>query len=90
MPTAKEFEIELHRMMLEAVERGNGFVEINAGDLHKRVGDYPDPNLHRMPVCCEVMRRFASVAIGDVVLVEPLKGMGASLTIRYVIPRPDM
>jgi len=86
MPTAEDFKTELHRMMLEAMKAGRESVEINAGELHRRVGDYPGRN-HRMPVCCEVMRRTLAQDAGDVVLQEPLSGQGARLTIRYVLPR---
>jgi 5-methylcytosine-specific restriction protein A len=86
MPTAEDFKLELHRMMLEAMKAGRGSVEINAGELHRRVGDYPGKN-HRMPVCCEVMRRALALDAGDVIVEEPPSGRGASLTIRYVLPR---
>ena len=39
MPTAEDFKLELHRMMLEAMKAGKRSVEINAGELHRRVGD---------------------------------------------------
>ncbi len=88
MPTADDFRMEMYRMMNEAMREGRETAEINAGDLHRRVGDYPGRN-HRMPVCCEVMRgAFASDA-GDVIVEEPPSGQGASLTIRYVLPRPE-
>jgi hypothetical protein len=88
MPTAEEFRLELHRMMLEAIRSGNEFAEINAGDLHRRVGGYPGPN-HRMPVCCEVMRTAVAADYGDVIVASPPAGSGATLTIRYHIPRPE-
>lgn len=88
MPTAEDFRLELHRMMLEAVKEGREFAEINAGDLHRRVGDYPGRN-HRMPVCCEVMRGALAPDAGDIIREQPPSGLGASLTIRYVLPRPE-
>jgi hypothetical protein len=87
MPTADDFRMEMYRMMSEAVHDSRETAEINAGDLHRRVGDYPGRN-HRMPVCCEVMRGAFSPDAGDVILEEPPSGHGASLTIRYVLPRP--
>lgn len=87
MPTAADFKMELHRILLEAVRQGKQTAEVNAGDLHTRVGGYPGAN-HRMPVCCEVMRSAIATDIGDVVLSEPPSGQGATLTVRYVIPRP--
>jgi 5-methylcytosine-specific restriction protein A len=87
MPTAADFRMEMYRMMNEAMHEGWGTVEINAGELHRRVGGYPGPN-HRMPACCGVMRGAFSPDAGDVILEEPLSGMGATLTIRFVLPLP--
>lgn len=39
-----------------------------------------------MPVCCDVMRRMMDSSV-DSILSEPPKGKGASLCIRYRIPR---
>ncbi len=88
MPNAEDFKNELHRMMLEAMREGKESAEINAGELHRRVGDYPGRN-HRMPICCQVMRAALAPDAGDVILEEPPSGQGASLTIRYVLPRPE-
>ncbi len=38
-----------------------------------------------MPICCHVMRK--NMQRGDEVLWEPPSGVGASLTIRYLLPR---
>ena len=40
MPTSKDFNMELHRMMHEAVDQGKETADINAGELQRRVGDY--------------------------------------------------
>lgn len=88
MPTADDFRLELHRAMLEAVQEGREFAEINAGELHRRAGDYPGRN-HRMPVCCEVMRGALALDAGDLIVEQPPSRQGASLTIRYVLPRPS-
>jgi 5-methylcytosine-specific restriction protein A len=87
MPTSEDFKLELHRIMLEAMKEGKKFAEINAGKLHRQVGDYPGRN-HRMPVCCQIMRAALAPDVGDVILDEPPSGRGARLTIRYVLPRP--
>ncbi|PYV15897.1 MAG: HNH endonuclease [Acidobacteria bacterium] len=87
MPTAKDFKLELHHMMLGAMKEGKQSAEINAGELHRRVGDYPGKN-PRMPVCCKAMRAALAPDAGDVILEEPPSGQGASLRIRYVLPRP--
>lgn len=88
MPNAEDFRSELYRTMLEAMKAGKAFVEINAGELHRRVGDYPGRN-HRMPACCGVMRAALAPDAGDVILEEPPSGQGACFTIRYVLPRPE-
>jgi 5-methylcytosine-specific restriction protein A len=84
---ADDFVNELHRMMLEAIQDGTGTVDINTGDLHRRVGGYPGPD-HRMPLCCQVMHAEFAPKV-DTILESPPSGQGASLTIRYVIPRPN-
>jgi 5-methylcytosine-specific restriction protein A len=49
------------------------------------IGGYPGAGKHRMPVCCEAMR--SEKRAGDEIVFEPPKGKGASLTIRYRLPR---
>lgn len=88
MPTADDFRHELYRMMFEGTKAGKLSTEICAGELHRRVGNYPGRN-HRMPVCCEAMRAAIASDPGDVILEQPPSGQGASLTIRYVLPRPE-
>ena len=82
--TADDFRVALNRILGDAQRRGHKFADITSGNLHREVGGYPGPD-HRMPVCCEVMR--ASMRPADQVLAAPPKGKGASLTIRYVLPR---
>ena len=65
---------------------GKSSVAVKAGDLHKQVGGYPEPKgNHRMPICCEVMRK--EMGIRDEIMHSLQKGKGASLTIRYDLPR---
>jgi hypothetical protein len=40
-----------------------------------------------MPNCCQVMRAEVAPDAGDVILRQPSSGFGASLTIRYTLPR---
>jgi 5-methylcytosine-specific restriction protein A len=87
MPTADDFRRELHRMMYEAFNAGHNFIDVNAGQLHARLGDYPGPN-HRMPNCCQVMKAAIAEDAGDEIREQPASGQGASLTIRYILPRP--
>jgi hypothetical protein len=76
-------------MMNDAVREGRETKEINAGDLHRRLGGYPGRN-HRMPVCCAVMRAAFAPDAGDLIVEEPPSGRGASFTIRYVLPRCEL
>lgn len=85
MPTADEFRQQLLEVFRLAHARRERSVVVKAKDLHQVVGDYPDPTRHRMPVCCDVMRR--AMRRGDEILHEPPKGNGATLAIRYTIPQ---
>lgn len=85
MSTAEDFQRELHALFAERERSGASSVTVGAGDLHRRVGGYPGRN-HRMPVCCQVMR--STMVAGDTVIDEPPSGKGASLAIRYRLPRP--
>src|SRR5688572_3297116 len=70
---------------LHATQRmGRPYVDVSAGELHRDVGGYPGAD-HRMPTCCDVMRR--AMKGGDEIVSAPPKGNGASLTIRYCLPR---
>jgi 5-methylcytosine-specific restriction protein A len=82
----EDFERQLDLIFRDAEEKGLDSVEVKASDLHRAVGGYPSPD-HRMPACCEAMRR--AMAPTDVIVAAPPKGNGASLLIRYDIPRPD-
>ena len=79
-PTSDDFRKELVAQIKRARTRGAPTIDINSGELHRAVGNYPVGE-HRMPSCCNVMR--AAMRSGDVVVSEPPKGKGASLTIRY-------
>ena len=84
MATANQFKATLRTTLLGARVQGLRFIDVNAGWLHRQVGQYPGPD-HRMPMCNGVMR--SEMQPGDSVLNEPQKGQGASLTIRYEFPR---
>jgi len=47
---AMDFMTALLAMFSEAERSGFSSVEVNAGNLHARVGRYPGPD-HRMPLC---------------------------------------
>lgn len=83
MPTADEFRTELRSQLRRAELAGASHVDINAGDLHRRVGGYPKPT-PRMPNCCSVMRQEQRAT--DQVVSEKSSD-GASFTVRYALPR---
>lgn len=84
MPRKDEFEGELLARFRRAAERGAATLEVNSGELHRSLGSYPSAN-HQMPSCCDVMHQH--VRRGDEIVSSPPSGRGASLTIRYRIPR---
>jgi hypothetical protein len=85
IPEKADFEKALHAWLLEAEKEGNPFIDIRADDLHARIGDYPGP-FHRMATCCEVMYENYKPSV-DKILQFPPKGKGASMEIRYALPR---
>lgn len=83
--TTNDFRNELVRMLAKAQTFGFIAVDINAGQIHRRVGDYPGKG-HRMPACCAAM--LSTMTPDDEIVVQPPSGRGARLTIRYRLPRP--
>lgn len=83
-PTMRDFQKELDKIFEMAQGQGNLYVDVKSGDLHRRVGGYPGRN-HRMPLCCKVMKR--NMKQGDQILQQPPSGQGATLVIRYKLPR---
>lgn len=83
-PKAEDFRSNLLQLLASARDLGLVAVEVNAGNLHRRVGGYPGSD-HRMPQCCDVMRQ--TMRSGDEVVDEPPGGRGARLTVRYRLPR---
>lgn len=82
--TTDAFRSEITAQIFRANSRGAGHVEINSGKVHRTLGGYPGAD-HRMPMCCEAMRSL--MLPGDEIVTEPSGGQGASLTIRYRLPR---
>jgi hypothetical protein len=85
MPTAKEFKEHLFEAFRIAELDGRTSVFVNAGYLHRSVGGYPNRKTNQMPDCCDAMLR--AMRKGDVIVSQPPKGKGATLTIRYALPR---
>jgi len=83
-PSTSDFEMALQSLLTTAQEEGKPYLDVISGDLHRTVGGYPGAQ-HRMPSCCEVMRN--AMKPGNEVLDSPRKGKGATLMIRYYLPR---
>ena len=84
---AEDFRKQLRAEFADATKRGASYVDINSGELHRKVGGYPGPE-HSMPSCCQVM--YGEQTSFDRVLHAPPKGKGASLTVRYQLPRSGL
>jgi len=59
-------------------------VDVVAGDLNRELGSYPGPS-HRISDCCQVIRCLNTAS--DQVVAAPPKGTGASLVVRFALPR---
>jgi 5-methylcytosine-specific restriction protein A len=80
----RPFEEALAARLRKAERAARAFEDVVSGDLHRTVGGYPGPS-HRMPACCSVMTR--AMRRGDRIITAPPSGKGATLTIRYRLPR---
>ena len=83
-PDSGQFRAALKEIFTEAMKDGKSAVSVKSGILHRQVGGYPGPS-HRMPICCEVM--YQEMGSRDKSEASPPKGKGASLRIRYDLPR---
>lgn len=83
-PSTEDFRRAIAARLVAAEQRGANHVDINSGDLHRELGGYPGPKAS-MPSCCNAM--YNEQHASDVILSQPPKGKGASLTIRYFLPR---
>ena len=84
-PNIDDFRRRLRAELANAEKRGEVQRVISARELHNLVGGYAGTNNHRMPECCRAMRDEKHD--GDEVIYAPPKGNGASLEIRYRLPR---
>ena len=83
-PNEKDFQGALDSFFASAQQKGESFVEIKSGDLHRSVGGYHGRS-HRMPLCCAVMKK--NMKEEDEILQQPPSGQGATLVIRFRLPR---
>ena len=65
-------------------EAKGDFVDVTSGDLYRMIGGRTGRD-YRMATCCSVM--ISLKCPSDTILAQPPKGKGATLTIRYVLPR---
>jgi 5-methylcytosine-specific restriction protein A len=84
MPNTDDFKAALNAEFQEAIKLNRSWIDINSGDLHRKLGGYPSKT-HQMPTCCNAM--YEKKRAGDEVISQPPKGKGATLTIRYKLPR---
>ncbi|MBV9199464.1 MAG: GIY-YIG nuclease family protein [Alphaproteobacteria bacterium] len=87
MPSVDEFRFAIRSQFREAEERGLPHLEINSGQLHRKLGGYPGPKA-QMPSCWRAM--YNEQQAGDEIIFRPPKGNGASLTICYRLPRSEI
>lgn len=81
-----DFENALNETFRISEELGLFAIEVNSGNLHRRVGEYPGHD-HRMPVCCDVL--YGAMKSTDSIISQPDLGKGASVVIRYILPRSN-
>jgi hypothetical protein len=79
-PGIDDFRAALQKRLTKAEGHGESHCDVKAGNLHREVGGYPDPD-HRMPTCCEAMTGK------DRILEAPGNGVGPLLLVRYTLPR---
>lgn len=85
LPTREQFSQEIQKQFHEAELRGVPSITLSAGMIHRVLGGYPGLG-HQMPSCCDAMYAECD-ATRDHVVERPKNGRGASLTIRYALPR---
>jgi 5-methylcytosine-specific restriction protein A len=88
-PTTEDFQRELTGQIERATKQGRPHIEVNAGELHRKVGGYPPlaGQSHRMRIGCSVMRDEKARGKAEIIF-ETASGQAPALTIRYYLPRP--
>lgn len=82
--STEDFRTALREVLRASEGLGLVAIEISAGNLHRRVGGYPG-NDHRMPACCDAM--YEEIGSLDSIISKPASGKGASVIVRYALPR---
>jgi hypothetical protein len=88
MPSTDDFRAELRAQIDRAIKQGRPHIEVNAGELHRKLGGYPPKGgqSHAMPSCCAVMRDEYKAGNAEIIH-ETDSGQAPALTIRYHLPR---
>lgn len=85
---ADKFRFALKVMFQAATDDNQPYLDVEAGPWHRAMGGYPARDgKHSMPTVCDVMWKEFSDKHGDKVLYSPPRKRGASLKIRYQLPR---
>ena len=86
MLTASKFKLELNAQIERAMKHGRPHVEINAGELHRKIA-HPSQHeeFHAMPLCCTVMRN--ELQRGNAEIIHETADDATALTIRFKLPR---
>lgn len=80
--TAEVFKESLEDMLITAKEQGFEYLEVRAGNLHRKVGGYPSGH-QCMRMCCDVM--FQKMSDKDEVVYTPPVGKGATVKVKYYL-----
>ena len=82
MPNKDDFVKEIMKMQQVAKDEGAAYIDIVSGDVHRKLGGYPNRN-HAMPTCCDAM--YELMKPGDEIIEAPPKGKGATVKVRYYL-----
>jgi hypothetical protein len=82
-PKSCDFQNALDEIFARAKSDNLSYVDIASADLHRKVGGYP--RINRMPGCCRVVKK--KMRPEDEILRQPPSAQGASLKIRYLLPK---
>ncbi len=88
MPSTNDFRNEVKAQIGRAMKQGRPHIELNAGELHRKIGGYPTKSgqSHSMPSCCGAMRDEYKLGNAEIIH-ETESGQAPALTIRYHLPR---
>ncbi|URJ45189.1 hypothetical protein MF628_004974 [Paenibacillus polymyxa] len=82
LPSKDDFKKEIQHQIDVARSNGAKYIDINSGEVHRKLGGYPGKDgKHAMPSCCNAM--YSLKKSTDEILRAPHKGKGATLRIRY-------